>query len=335
MEVTGTSVVGVTEPGAVAAARRAAVELASGLGLDEAAVGRVALAVTEAGTNLLKHAGGGSIVLRAVPDRAAPFVDILGLDRGPGMASVGRCLEDGYSTAGSPGTGLGALRRLSSQFDVYSGAQGTAVLARVGPSAPGAAPRAPAVHVEGLSLPRRGEQVCGDAFEVEHRPRGVAVLVADGLGHGPVAAAAAAAAVTAFGQTRGGKPGSRLEVVHQALRPTRGAAVAIADLDLDTGVVRFAGLGNVAAVLHDGAAARHLVSQPGTAGHVARRIEEYTYPWRRGDLLVAHSDGLSARLDLSGYPGLTRRHPALIAGVLYRDAGRELDDATVVVARAA
>jgi hypothetical protein len=90
----------------------------------------------------------------------------------------------------------------------------------------------------------------------------------------------------------------------------------------------------VAAVLHDGAAARHLVSQPGTAGHVARRIEEYTYPWRPGDLLVAHSDGLSTRLDLARYPGLTLRHPALIAGVLYRDAGRELDDATVVVARA-
>ena len=53
------------------------------------------------------------------PGRAARL-DVLALDRGPGMSDVDRCLADGYSTAGSPGTGLGAIGRLADQFDIYS-----------------------------------------------------------------------------------------------------------------------------------------------------------------------------------------------------------------------
>ena len=83
----------------------------------------------------------------------------------------------------------------------------------------------------------------------------------------------------------------------------------------------------------DGVAQTSVVSQPGTAGHLARGIREYTYRWPSGALLVLHSDGVSTHHDLTRYPGLGQRHPALIAGVLLRDAGRGRDDATVVVAR--
>jgi hypothetical protein len=44
-----------------------------------------------------------------------------------------------------------------------------------------------------------------------------------------------------------------------------------------------------------------------------------------------HSDGLSARWDLRKNALLRSRHPAVIAGVLYRDHARPRDDATVVV----
>ena len=44
-----------------------------------------------------------------------------------------RCLTDGYSTAGTPGTGLGAVRRLANEFDIYSApGEGTIVMARFG-----------------------------------------------------------------------------------------------------------------------------------------------------------------------------------------------------------
>ena len=335
MEVTGATLLSVTEPSQVSAARRSGADIAGTLDFDETRTGKVALAVTEAGTNLLKHAGGGEVVLRWRGDSAPAWVELLALDRGPGMPNVARCLEDGFSTSGSPGTGLGALRRLASVFDIYSrSGLGTALVVRVNASTNGGvAPAARALEVEGITVPKPGEDVCGDAFAEQPRVDGTTLIVVDGLGHGPGAADAARAAVSAFRGATGG-PAQRLEVVHQALRATRGAAVAIADVDVTAEVVRFAGLGNIAGRIHAEGGVQNLVAQPGTAGHLARKIDEYTYRFAAGAVLVMHSDGLTANHDLGRYPGLVQRHPALIAGVLLRDARRQRDDAAVVVARA-
>src|SRR5262249_24642538 len=139
-------------------------------------------------------------------------------------------------------------------------------------------------------------------------------------------------AVRSFTTAAGALPAARVEALNLALRATRGAAVAVAHIDAARKVVQFAGLGNISAAVY-GDGLRHLVSQHGTAGHGARRIEAYTYPWGERSVLVMHSDGIGARHDLSGYPGLLERHPGLVASVLYRDFARGRDDATVVVAR--
>src|SRR5436305_2476683 len=112
-------------------ARRRAAGIAAALRLDETTAGRLALVVTECANNLWKHGGGGEILLNPLGTDASG-VDVLALDRGPGMGDVARCFQDGYSTAGSAGTGLGAIRRLSSECDVFTAdGQGTALLARV------------------------------------------------------------------------------------------------------------------------------------------------------------------------------------------------------------
>lgn len=334
--MTGATLLSVTEPSQVSAARRSGAGIAVALDFDEVTAGKVGLAVTEAGTNLLKHAGGGEVVLRWRGEPAPAWVELLALDRGPGMPNVARCLEDGFSTTGSSGTGLGALRRLAAVFDVYSRpGVGTALVARVsGAATGGPVATRRAFEVEGIAVPKRGEDVCGDTFAEEPRADGTTLLVADGLGHGPLAAEAARAAVAAFRSAPGRRPAGRLDAVHRGLRSTRGAAVAIADVDLTAEVVRFAGLGNIAGRIHVDGLVQNLVSQPGTAGHLARKIDEYTYTFPAGAVLVMHSDGLTAHHDLGRYPGLAHRHPALIAGVLLRDARRGSDDAVVVVARA-
>jgi hypothetical protein len=258
-------------------------------------------------------------------------VEVLALDRGPGMANAARCMEDGYSTAGSAGTGFGAIRRLSTVFDVYSRqGRGTAVLSRVG-----AGPAEDGVSVEGLSLPARGERVCGDAWDAEPRAGGVTILLVDGLGHGAGAAEAAAAAVAAFRQARGEAPRRRLEAMHAALRSTRGGAAAVADVDHDRRVLRFAGIGNIGAVVINGQTARFLMSHNGTLGHALRRVDELQVPWPPRALLLASSDGLATPRELEAYPGLMERHPSLVAGVLWRDLARGRDDVTVVVAKEA
>jgi anti-sigma regulatory factor (Ser/Thr protein kinase) len=201
-----THAVAVEEPSQVAQARRMGAAIAGDVRLDEDRAGRLALVVTESGTNLLRHAGGGQILLRPVAASGGAGVEVLALDRGPGMANVARCMEDGYSTVGGAGTGLGAMRRLSTVFDVYSRpGHGTALLSRVGE-----APARARILVDGVCVAAPREAVCGDAWDEEPRADGVSILVVDGLGHGACAAEAAAAAVAAFRRAKFEPPVRRL-----------------------------------------------------------------------------------------------------------------------------
>ena len=186
----------------------------------------------------------------------------------------------------------------------------------------------------GICVPLRGEQACGDQWTFQERAKGCRLTMADGLGHGRLAADAAEAAIgTAMTYPDEAAP-DLLQRIHDALRPTRGAAVAVAEIDPGARVVRFAGIGNISGVvIPESGPVRRMVSLPGTAGHEARKIVEFSYPWDSRCLVVLHSDGLQTHWSLDAYPGLFERHPSLIAGVLYRDFCRGRDDVSVVVAR--
>jgi anti-sigma regulatory factor (Ser/Thr protein kinase) len=367
----------VSEQSQVAEARRAAAGVARRAGFDEAAVGRAAIVATELATNLVKHGLGGRLLAgladppgawggRAVRSRheaGAAGINLIAVDQGPGIADLGAALRDGYSTAGSAGGGLGAVRRQAQAFHVYSrpGA-GTAILARLGAGQPpprdataaavGAAADA-ATHFPDASgggwgavcVPKPGEEVCGDDWHVHPYPgapagAGRTVMVVDGLGHGPQAAEAAAAAVRLFNERAGLPPAAIMEALHAGLRATRGAAVSIARFDRARRVLVFCGVGNVAGALVSSGTgqARRLLAHNGTVGHAARRIREVEYPYPDAadpPAVVLHSDGLSANWSLAAYPGLLAAHPALAAAVLYRDFARARDDAAVVVAHEA
>jgi hypothetical protein len=74
-----------------------------------------------------------------------------------------------------------------------------------------------------------------------------------------------------------------------------------------------------------------MVSHNGTLGVQLLRTQQFEYDWQPGSRIVMHSDGLSGRWSIDSYPGLNLKHPAVIAGVLYRDFVRRRDDATIVV----
>ncbi|HEY7426797.1 MAG TPA: ATP-binding SpoIIE family protein phosphatase [Gemmataceae bacterium] len=323
----------VIESSQVGEARRAVMSLADKLGFDPVARGKAALIVTESATNLYKHGRQGRLVLQPHPHADVTGIDVLALDKGPGIADLSRCFRDGYSTAGTPGTGLGAIKRQAAQLDIYSVVPtGTALLARLWP---GAAPARRQFEVGSVCIPQAGEEVCGDTWAVAEKGRHVLVVLADGLGHGLLAAEASRMAVDVLHENVHLGPAALLECMHQALRCTRGAAVAVAEMDHDNEIIRYAGVGNIAGVVVSDNVSRSLMSHNGTVGHEARKLQEFTSPFPRGSILVMHSDGLTARWGLEPYPGLMNRDPSLIAGVLYRDAQRGRDDATVVVLRAA
>ena len=335
MEVSGGFALSVTDPSGAGEARRRVTALAHALGFGETDAGRAALAATEAATNLAKHArGGGVVIVRPCGRGPARGVELLSVDRGPGMRSVGDALRDGFSTAGSPGTGLGALQRMSDEFDLFSTeGQGTVLLSRVWASDPG--PADVEMSIGAVSVAKPGEPVCGDGWSSALLPARCLLVCADGLGHGPEAAMASAAATRAFDAHPGEGPAALLERMHGALRATRGAAVAVAEVDLAARVVRYAGVGNIAATLWAPGETRSLVSHNGIVGHEMRKVQVFEYPVPPQGLLVMHSDGVSTRWQLEKYPGLALRDPAVVAAVLYRDFCRGRDDATVVVAREA
>lgn len=322
----------VSDTSQVGDARRQASRLAVSIGFDETEAGKVSIVATELAGNLVKHTpSGGVLLLRAIERDESVGVELLSLDRGAGIESVPQALEDGFSTAGSPGTGLGAVMRSSTEFDIHSlrGA-GTAILSRLWRG--GALPPVEGLEVGAVMVPYPGEVVCGDGWSARVREDGGTLLVVDGLGHGAGAAEASSAAVAAFRSGEDRPPAALLDGMHGALRGTRGAAVGVADVRLG-GELRFAGVGNIAGVLWSPQEARSMISHNGIVGHEMRKVQEFSYPWPAGGLVILHSDGLTGRWGLEAYPGLVARHPSLIAGVLYRDFCRGRDDATVLVAR--
>lgn len=317
----------------VAEARRAAVGRARDLGFDETDAGRVAIVATEMATNLIKHAGGGEILVSDFEDRSGSGVQCVALDRGAGIANLPLALTDGHSTSGSPGTGLGAIMRSAhyAEFDTRPG--GTAVLARMMKGRPDGRARVGAGDFGAVQVAKAGEAVCGDAWHVRSAQGRATLVVADGLGHGPLAAQASAAAIGVVLGHDPLPPEGLLARMHLALRPTRGAAVSIARIDFEAQAVAFAGIGNVAGVIVERTRTQRMLCYNGTVGHVARTIRQVSYPYGDGALVVLASDGLGTGWALEKYPGLAQRHPALIAAVLYRDFSRGRDDVTVVVAR--
>lgn len=337
----------------VGEARRAAQALATELAFDEESAGRLALAVTELGTNLFRHVGPGrqAALLIGVDETDGRGVEVLSLDQGNGM-DLSRCLQDGYSTGGTAGTGLGAIRRMAARFGGFSAPQrGTVLAARFGPRAQGSragtSDGLAAVHagagiafdIAGLSLAAPGETVSGDAWALRRDPdqgrERWSLAVADGLGHGVDAAEASDKLMTLLARAEPGhlaSPAAFLERSHDALRSTRGAASAALSL-VPGGPLLFAGAGNISGRLISGVSDRTLLSQHGTLGVQIRRLQDVVYDWAPHAILVLFSDGIVSRWTLEETPGLLQADPAVIAGWILRDHLRGRDDATVVVVR--
>lgn len=311
--------------------RRHAAAQARELGWDEVDAGRLALVVTELGTNLLRHAHKGRLLVAARPQSGE--IEVLAIDKGPGITNVGRSMGDGFSTGSTPGTGLGAVRRLADVFDIHSSVpQGTVVLARL--ARPRALPpRGRGLELGAVAVCAPGEVVCGDAWTASIDGARAAVLLADGLGHGPDAAAAAQASLAVFGRDPHGDLRATLEEAHRDLRTTRGAAVTALQVDGSDGSIRSAGAGNVTVRVVAGDHDRTLLSQHGTIGVQIRRLQEVRAEWPPHGVIVLYSDGIEGRWTPQLIHPLLAHDPALIAAVLVRDHFRGRDDATVVVLR--
>lgn len=326
MEVAFTECIAVTDPSSVGEVRRMALSAGHRLDFDETRTGELALLAAEVSRNVLIHGGGGEVIVAGLKDQGKHLARILALDKGPGIANLAEAMADGFSTSGTMGGGLGAMKRIASGLEFFSGPGGTVVLLELGELK-----QPDDLEVAGLAVPYPGERACGDAWMIHRTPQKTVALLADGIGHGLGAADAALEAIKEFKRSVEFGPGEILQRVHDALRKTRGAVAAVAEIRPAENVLNYAGVGNISASVIDHSGSRSLVSHNGTLGSTVPKIQEFRSNWSRTSTLVMHSDGLQTRWDLRNYAGLTSRHPAVIGATLLRDFRRGRDDASVVV----
>ena len=330
MEIAFSEWVAVTDASSVGEARRTALTAAHRLGFDETRSGELALLATEATRNVLVHGGGGQVVISGINDTVGPVARILAIDKGGGIANIADAMSDGYSTAGTMGVGMGAMKRMATKLEIFTGRTGTVILLELGQHTP-----KEMLQIAGLAVPHPGERLCGDSWYCHHTPDRTLAIIADGLGHGWGASEAAQEAIATFRQRVDLAPGQILGYIHDALRKTRGAVAAIAEIRPREQALIYAGVGNISGVLLAGGSSRSLVSHNGTLGMSSPKIQKFRSPWPPDAMLVLHSDGLHSKWDLSSYAGLASRHPAVIGGALLRDFRRQRDDTSIVVVKAA
>jgi anti-sigma regulatory factor (Ser/Thr protein kinase) len=337
----------------VGTVRRAVHRHASVMGFGEEQLSELDIVVQEMGTNAARYATDGGCLHWTTALGDEPGLELLYLDKGPGIHDLERALRDGVSSGGSLGTGFGAMRRLLDEFDAYSTVKGTtrrltsarrltcgtAILGRkwVAPagseSAHTRARRQQAQRVGVVSRPRPGEQANGDAYFVARHDGATLLAVVDGLGHGGGAQEAAQAATDVLGQWRGEPLAELILGVHDALRATRGAVMGAVVVDPERASFHYAGVGNVEVRVFGSDDPARPIPTNGTLGARLSNVRVWPHRWREGTTLVLASDGISATWDIATYPGLLNKSPQLLAGVLLRDFNRNSDDATVLVYR--
>jgi anti-sigma regulatory factor (Ser/Thr protein kinase) len=318
--------------------RRDIQRLAESYGLNEAKQGKIDIIVSELASNLVKHTiQGGEILVKPLGTDKITGIEIISVDNGPGMADVPRMMEDGVSTVGSQGEGLGAIKRLSHEFDIYSQPdQGTVILSRIYLTEKDRKKSASfnSPDIRAVMVAKSGETECGDAWLALPVQDGCVIMAADGLGHGAHAHEAAGQAVAALNEAIGTDPANALKTIHQQIKQSRGAVGAIALVNTKEGHVAFCGVGNIGGKILSSGINKSLLSYNGILGHnIPNIMHNHLFSWTNLSLLLLHSDGLKSRWDLGKYPGLRLHDPSVIAAVLYKEHSRKTDDILVIAGK--
>ena len=326
--------VAIVHPSNVGAARVGFRALAGSIGFDPAACEEIALAMTELATNLIKHAQGGKLTLTPLADGGRIGLEIESRDSGPGIADVEQALADRFSTAGTRGTGLGAVNRLMDELDITSEhGRGTRIACRKWvrqhPDSIRPCPLAFGV----ATRPRQTGQDNGDAFVVKHWAESVLVGVIDGLGHGQFAHRAAQAA-RQYVESHFDLPLDQIfRGVGRACRATRGVVMALARFDWGQGRLVFASVGNIEVRVFPSSALFPFSIRRGVIGLNAPTAMVTEHPWPPDHVLVLHSDGLRTHWSWKDFPGVAEQPAQALAQEFLRLLAKEEDDATVIVVR--
>jgi anti-sigma regulatory factor (Ser/Thr protein kinase)/serine/threonine protein phosphatase PrpC len=313
--------------------------MAEAIGFSEVGREEIALVVSELGSNLVEHAGGGTLMLRPIGDEERDGLEIESVDNGPGIRDVERAITDGYTTGDSLGYGLGTVNRLTDEFEIDSRGEaggGTHIVcqrwlrrrpiqaSQLCPLDFGAATRA-----------HPGLRVNGDAFVIRRWDETALVAVIDGLGHGQYAHRASSKARDYVERHADQELTRMFRGVGRACRATRGVVMAVARFNWGGETLTFGTVGDVAARVFGSREPIHFRIRRGILGGQAPNPVVTHHPWDPANILVLHSDGLTSRWRWTDFPSLSGESATVGARKLLHTLAKDNDDATVVVVKGA
>lgn len=330
-------VIDIIEKSNVGELRRAVSILGKSMGLTEENIGKLSIITNEMSTNILKHAdSSGKVIAKKLAYKGVKGIEVIAIDSGRGIKNIGAAIRDGFSTAGSMGAGLGAIKRLSQEFDIYSQlGKGTIVMSRVWEASReiGVSIDEESIDFGVFSMAKPGQEVCGDDWLLKKEKDNLCILVSDGLGHGEGASKTSREAVRIFKEDKENLLENKLVNLHEGLKSTRGAAIAIADVNINKSSIDYIGVGNISGRIFYNDTYQNCISTEGIVGANIRKYQSFTYRFPEKSVFIMNTDGFTTNINLSQYPGILNKRSSLIAALIYRDFSRGNDDMAVVVVK--
>jgi serine/threonine-protein kinase RsbT len=112
----------------VVALRKATRDVAIDLKLSLVDQTKLVTAASELARNTIKYGGGGEAHIHLLTDGVNRGVRLVFVDQGPGIADVQQAMQDGFTSGGGLGLGLGGSKRLVDEFDIQtSPGEGTTI----------------------------------------------------------------------------------------------------------------------------------------------------------------------------------------------------------------
>jgi anti-sigma regulatory factor (Ser/Thr protein kinase) len=296
-------------------------------------LGEVDIIVAEMVSNLVKHAGGGRLLVKLIEEQHIDGIEFISIDDGDGIADVNKMMTDGASTTNTLGHGLGAIKRLSNLFQVYSlKGWGTIMLSRLFKEE--LPYQKKANEIRSIVVPKPGEEKCGDAFHCRIGSHAIRVFLGDGLGHGVEAAAAVGSAIQIFKTRRDDSAVEIVKELHRGIRKTRGMVGTVALYLKEEKRWRICGVGNICTRLINGIEIKNSLGYNGIIGHnIPNSMKDQEVDAENAQVILLCSDGIRTKWDLTKYPGILKHDLSMLAAVIFKDHARHTDDMSVVAVR--
>jgi anti-sigma regulatory factor (Ser/Thr protein kinase) len=298
-------------------------------------VGVIDIAVAELTSNIIKHAGAGELLYRITSIKQIRLFEIISIDDGPGIKDISNSMRDGVTTTKTLGNGLGALKRISDTFHIYSIENwGTICYSAIYSERLVQKPNGSEIRFSALNVSKPGQTVSGDGFEVVYNQHETKIIMGDGLGHGILAHEAIQDALLSFKICPENDPAKILKFLHDPAKKTRGLVATAVTVDHRSKKWKICGIGNISTRLFEGRETKNYISYNGIIGlNMPNTLKNHEAELTTHQCLIMSTDGIKTRWEISQFPSIMRYDPFMLAAVLYKECGRKNDDMSILIAR--